>query len=159
MVLYIYLGTAAFILRTPDFLLVQSLGTGLASAAASHFINQDPKIEFAGILLCAAFTDAATVFLSCSVAGILPLLAPLRLSRFSKIWFSRQIQDTWETVDHIAALVRKSIHLRLTFVHAKNDHVIPWNQADRLFHVAVGATIQEGLTGNEMLTTQRGDGG
>ncbi|KAL8716926.1 MAG: hypothetical protein Q9225_005778 [Loekoesia sp. 1 TL-2023] len=144
-------------------LLAQSLGTGLASAAAYHFINQNPKIEFAGLLLCAAFSDAATVFLSYSVGGTVPLLAPLRLSKFSEVWFSRQIHDTWKTADHIAALVRRSTKLRLIFLHAKNDHIIPWKQADRLFHIAAGATVREGLTENEIdekkTTTERGDGG
>ncbi|KAL9606801.1 MAG: hypothetical protein Q9179_000008 [Wetmoreana sp. 5 TL-2023] len=144
-------------------LLAQSLGTGLASAAACYFIDQSPRIEFASILLCAAFRDSATVFLSYSVGGIIPLLWPLRLSKCSETWFSRQIYDTWRTADRIIELVSKSTKLGLTFLHAKNDHVIPWEQADSLFHTAVSATTEGGLTGTQIdekkLTIQQGDGG
>ncbi|KAL8775114.1 MAG: hypothetical protein Q9209_000593 [Squamulea sp. 1 TL-2023] len=144
-------------------LLAQSLGTGLASAAACHFIRQDPKIEFAGILLCAAFGDAATVFLEYAFGGMVSLLRPLRLLKFSEIWFSRLINDKWRTADKIEELVRKSTNLSLTFVHAVNDHVISWKQADHLFHVAVGATSARGLTRAEIdegkSTIQMGEGG
>ncbi|KAL9009951.1 MAG: hypothetical protein Q9173_005067 [Seirophora scorigena] len=144
-------------------LVAQSLGTSLASAAACHFINQSPKIEFSGILLCAAFSDAATVFLSYSIRGVMPLLGPLRISKLSQTWFSRQIHDSWRTTDKITELVRKSSALRLTFVHAKNDHIIPWKQADSLFHEAVSATADGGLTSAEIdekkSTTVHGEGG
>lgn len=144
-------------------IIAQSLGTALASAAACHFINRSPKIQFAGILLCAAFSDTATVFLSYSVGGLVPLLWPLCLSKLSTTWFSRQIEDRWRTADKIVELVKKSTRLNMTLVHAKNDHIIPWKQADALFYAAVAATAEEGLTRAEIdekrVTTQQGDGG
>ena len=61
-------------------LVAQSLGTAAACAAANHFIDKEPKVELAGIVLCATFTDAATVFLNYSICGYFNLLAPLRQS-------------------------------------------------------------------------------
>ena len=143
-------------------IIAQSLGTAVASAAACRFVNQSPSIEFGGILLCAAFRGAATVFLEYRALGLMPLLWPICLSRFSRMWFSRHIQDRWRTEDRLIELVRKSINLTITFLHAKNDNVIPWNQADSLFYGAVGATSEIGLTKSEIdkkrVTTQQGDG-
>ena len=120
-------------------LVAQSLVTALACAAASHFIDKEPKVEFAGIVLCTTFTDAATVFLHCFIGGYFNLLGPLRQSNTLMRWFTRQIRDTWKSADRIAKIIRKSSRLRMTFVHATNDSVIPWTQADQLFHLAVNA--------------------
>ena len=144
-------------------IIAQSLGTAVASAVACRFVNQSPSIEFAGILLCAAFRDAATVFLEYRALCHVPLLWPICLSRFSRIWFARHIQDEWRTEDRLIELVRNSTKLRITFFHAKNDNVIPWNQADSLFYGAVGATSEIGLTKSEIdkkrVTIHQGDDG
>lgn len=68
----------------------QSLGTGLVAAAASHFSSQTPKVDFAGIILCAGFTDAAAVLTTYSIHGI-PLLAPLRLASGFENWFFQHL--------------------------------------------------------------------
>ena len=144
-------------------IIAQSLGTAVASAAACRFINQSPSVEFAGILLCAAFRDAATVFVEYRALGLVPLLWPFRFSRFFRIWFSRCLQDRWRTEDRVIELVRKSMKLNITFLHAKNDYIIPWKQADSLFYGAVGATSERGLTEDEIdkkrVTFQQGNGG
>lgn len=144
-------------------LVAQSLGTAVACAAANHFIDKEPKIEFAGIVLCAAFTDAASVFLNYSIGGYVNLLAPLRQSNMLTMWFAGQITDTWKSADRIANIVRKSSRIRLTFVHATNDSVIPWTQADRLFYVAVSALEDEDLSAKVIeerrRTTDKGEGG
>ncbi|KAL8836053.1 MAG: hypothetical protein Q9170_003066 [Blastenia crenularia] len=67
---------------------LHSLGTGLACAAANHFVKEDPAIEFASIMLYAAFSDTTSAFLSYAVGGILPLLWPLRRSKRLQRWFS-----------------------------------------------------------------------
>ncbi len=144
-------------------LVAQSLGTALACAAANHFIDKEPKVEFAGIVLCATFTDAATVFLNYSIGGYFNLLAPLRQSNTLITWFARQMTDTWKSADHIAKVVRKSSRLRMTTVHATSDSVIPWTQADRLFHLAVNALEDEDLSAQDIderkRTTDLGEGG
>lgn len=144
-------------------LVAQSLGTAVACAAANHFIDKEPKVEFAAIILCATFADAATVFLNYSVGGYLNLLAPLRQSNTLTRWFTRQITDTWKSADRIARIVRKSSRLQMTFVHATTDSVIPWTQTDRLFHIAVNALEDEDLSAQVIdkrkRTTDLGEGG
>ena len=144
-------------------LVAQSLGTALACAAANHYICKEPKVEFAGIVLCAAFTNAATVCLNYSVFGRLPLLAPLRWSTTLSTWFARQMVDPWKTSDHLNSLVKKNDFLRLTLIHATSDDVIPSTQTERLFYLAVSAVEDEGLlpqTLNERTTTvDLGEGG
>ncbi len=141
----------------------QSLGTAIASATASHFIDQTPKIEFAGIFLCAAFVDAPTAFQNYSIGGVVPLLAPLRVLPPLRNWFVRQFPDPWKTSDRTQNLVRKSDRLRLTFVHATNDMTIPPSQTDELFYMAVDAAQDGGLTNQEIderkETIDLGDGG
>ena len=127
-------------------LVAQSLGTAVACAAADHFVEKEPNVEFAGIVLCAAFTDAATVFLNYSIGGYLNLLAPLRQSNTLITWFTRQRTDTWKSADRIVEIVRKGSRLRMTFVHATNDTIVPWTQTDRLFHLAVNALEDENLS-------------
>ena len=145
------------------FLVAQSLGTAVACAAANHFIDKEPKVEFAGIVLCATFTDAATVFLNYSIDGYVNLLAPLRQSKMLTRWFAGQIQDTWRSDHRIVKIVRKSSRLHMTFVHATNDSVIPWTQTDRLFYIAVGATEDEDTSPQALnkrrRTTYLGEGG
>ena len=128
----------------------QSLGTAIASAVASHFIDQRPKTEFAGIVLCAPFVDAPTAFQNYSIGGIIPLLAPLRILPPLRNWFVRHFPDSWKTSDRTRNLVRKSDRLRLTFVHAMDDMTIPPSQTDELFYIAVDATQDDGLTRSEI---------
>ena len=141
----------------------QSLGTAVACAVASHFIDKEPKVEFVGIILCAAFTDATTVFLNYSIGGYLSLLAPLRQSKTLTKWFTRQMTDTWKSADRVSRLVRKSSRLHILFVHATTDSVVPCTEADRLFHLAVNALEDENLSAQviekERRTTDLGEGG
>lgn len=101
---------------------------------------------FAGVVLCAPFSDAATVFMSYSIGGYLPILAPLRMLPMLSRWFGRGIKDTWKTSDHLLSLVSECDRIRLILIHATSDTVIPPSQTEELFHLAVGATETEGTT-------------
>ena len=127
-------------------LVAQSLGTALAAAAADHFVNSIPKIQLGGLLLCATFSDAASVFLSYSPGGILPLLAPLRLFRTTEAFFTRRITDSWKTSDRLTDFVKQSSKFRIILLHATSDNVIPHRYTDALFSRLVGATGLNGLT-------------
>ena len=118
----------------------------MACAAANHFIDKEPKVEFAAIILCATFADAATVFLDYSIGGYLNLLAPLRQSNTLTRWFTRQLTNTWKSADRIARVIQKNSRLHMTFVHATTDSVVPWTEADRLFHLAVNALEKKNLS-------------
>jgi abhydrolase domain-containing protein 12 len=84
-----------------------SLGTAVTAAVALQYANRG--IEFAGLILCAAFTNAGNAFLSYSIGGVIPVLAPVKLISPFRKWFARRMRDTWQTDLRLAALTRKSI--------------------------------------------------
>jgi pimeloyl-ACP methyl ester carboxylesterase len=129
----------------PDriLLLGHSLGTAIAAGVAHHYITSDTETEFAGLILCAAFTNCGRAFSSYSIAGIFPLLAPIRLVPTLQDWFSRRMRDTWLTDERLMSLVRESSKFRLVLVHAIDDTTMPWDQTEELFKAALRA-VDEG---------------
>jgi abhydrolase domain-containing protein 12 len=150
---------------SPDRILLfsQSLGTAVATAAAEHFITSQPKIEFAGLMLCAAFTEAPNAFLDFSILGRVPLLAPLKVFPSVAAWYRRHYKDAWKTSDRLATLVQRSDRLRLTLFHATGDVIIPWRHCEGLFYVAANAANGQDLTRAEIddrkKTYDLGEGG
>lgn len=144
-------------------LLGQSLGTAVATAVAEHFISVQPKMEFAGLMLCAAFTTAPNVFMDFALLGKVPLLAPLKVFPPAVAWFKRQYKDTWNTSDRLVTLVHRSDRLRLTLLHATGDKVIPWRHCESLFYVTASAASGRELTRAEIddkkQTYDLGEGG
>jgi pimeloyl-ACP methyl ester carboxylesterase len=100
-------------------LLGHSLGTAVTTAAALQYANQG--IEFAGLILCAAFTNAGNAFLSYSIGGVIPVLAPLKIVPSFQRWFSGRMRDTWRTDVRLATLTRKYIVSRA--LSAASKHV------------------------------------
>jgi abhydrolase domain-containing protein 12 len=92
---------------SPDriVLLGHSLGTAVVSGIAHQYAKVG--IEFAGLILCAAFTNAGGAFASYSIGGIVPVLAPIKLSTALQTWFSGKMRDTWHSDDRLAELARK----------------------------------------------------
>ena len=88
-------------------LLGHSLGTAVATGIAHHYAGLG--IEFAGLILCASFTNAANAITSYSIAGVLPVLAPLQVVPILQAWFSRRIWDTWHTDDRLAEMASELI--------------------------------------------------
>lgn len=123
----------------------QSLGTAVATAVAEHFVVES-GIEFAGMVLVAAFSDLPTLVHTYSFGGIIPILAPLRPYPQLQKFFGRHIKDTWQTSTRLANMVRTSKVVNLVLIHAKNDFDIPWKHSDVLFHTTANATSDEGLS-------------
>jgi abhydrolase domain-containing protein 12 len=92
---------------SPDriVLLGHSLGTAVVAGIAHQYTKID--IEFAGLVLCAAFTNAGGAFASYSIGGVVPVLAPIKLSSSLQAWFSRKMRDTWHSDDRLAEIARK----------------------------------------------------
>ncbi|KAL8867085.1 MAG: hypothetical protein Q9174_005888 [Haloplaca sp. 1 TL-2023] len=123
----------------------QSLGTAVAAAVAEHFVRVS-KVEFAGVLLAASFSDMQTLLLTYSAKGVIPILSPLRPYPKLQRFFSRYLKDSWDTSSRIESLVRHSDTLNLHLIHAKNDFEIPWKHSETLFYTAANATSDSGLS-------------
>jgi abhydrolase domain-containing protein 12 len=88
-------------------LLGHSLGTAVVSGIA-HRYAANHGVEFAGLILCAAFTNAGNAFSSYSIGGVVPVLAPVKIFPVFHAWFARRQNDTWHSDDRLAAMARKS---------------------------------------------------
>ena len=122
----------------------QSLGTAVTTAVAEHF-SKIRRVEFAGVVLVAAFTDLPTLVSRYAIKGVVPILSPLRPYPRVQQWLTKHILDTWETKNRLAEFVRSSTKLNLVLIHARNDMEIPWQNTDSLFHIAANATSPSGI--------------
>ena len=126
-------------------ILGQSLGTAVSTAVAEHFVVHH-QLDFAAIILVAAFSDIPTLMLTYTFGGLIPVLSPMRPYPKLQTFFSRGVQDTWDTSSRLASLVRNSRNVDLTLIHSRNDFDIPWKHSDALFYSATNATSHQGLT-------------
>ncbi|KAF2108853.1 Alpha/Beta hydrolase protein [Lophiotrema nucula] len=127
-------------------LLGHSLGTAVATGIAHRYGQLEDPVEFAGIILCASFTNAGNAFSAYSIAGVLPILAPIKMIPAFQAWFSRRMRDTWETQDRLATLARQSSKFRLVVVHAEDDLVMPWNMTQQLFQSTLKAAMLDDVS-------------
>lgn len=140
----------------------QSLGTAVNIAVAEHYAKQSSPIVFAGHILIAAFVDVPTLVSTYSVAGTIPILAPL--ARFPALFdhLRSYIRDTWSTKDRIAEYVRlteaSGSKYRITIVHAEDDFDIPWEHTPVLFWHAVNATTPLGIESEALEQKKRESG-
>ena len=130
-------------------LLGQSLGTAVTTAVAEHFAIES-HIDFAGVVLVAAFSDIPSLLLTYSFGGIIPVLSPLKPYPPLQRYFARHIRDTWHTSTRLASLVRNSKRLNLVLIHAKNDFDIFWKHSNVLFNAAANATSNEGMSSKQI---------
>ncbi|KAH9880304.1 hypothetical protein IAQ61_000593 [Plenodomus lingam] len=124
-------------------LLGHSLGTAVVAGVAHRYAKRE--VEFAGLVLCAAFTNAGNAFSSYSVGGIVPVLAPLKLSGACQRWFSGRMRDTWRTDDRLAHLARTCPQFQLVLVHAEDDTTMPWHETEALFQSTIKAAKEASL--------------
>lgn len=92
-------------------LLGHSLGTAVVAGIAQRYA-ENLGIEFAGLILCAAFTNAGNAFASYSIGGVVPVLAPVKIIPAFHSWFSRRMRDTWRSDDRLIRMARKSFFRR-----------------------------------------------
>ncbi|KAF2187941.1 alpha/beta-hydrolase [Zopfia rhizophila CBS 207.26] len=133
---------------SPDriILLGHSLGTAIATGTAHQYIAQNPPVEFAGLILCASFTNAGNAFSAYSIGGVLPVMAPVQRIPFMQSWLTKLMQDTWKTDERLADIMRKSSKFKLVLIHAKDDMTMPWRQTEELFKWALRGALGEALT-------------
>lgn len=140
----------------------QSLGTAVATAVAEHFAVEK-GVEFAGLVLVAAFSDIPSLMLTYTIGGFIPVLSALRPYPVLQQFFQRRIKETWYTARRLENYVRSSKRINLHLIHARNDFDIPWSHSNKLFYAAANATSKEGLMIKEMdgvkMRTELGEGG
>uniref|UniRef100_A0A093UXB8 Monoacylglycerol lipase ABHD12 n=1 Tax=Talaromyces marneffei PM1 TaxID=1077442 RepID=A0A093UXB8_TALMA len=104
----------------------QSMGTAVSIAVSEKLALQSPPVVFAGTVLVAPFVDCATLVSTYSVAGVIPLLAPL--ARFPLLFdhLRRFIRDNWLSKDRIAQYKKLDSKLDLgaagSVMEWKTDH-------------------------------------
>lgn len=130
-------------------ILGQSLGTAVSTAVAEHFAVEH-HIDFAGLVLVAAFADIPSLMLTYTIGGFIPVLSPLRPYPVLQKFFAKHIQETWHTGLRLERWIRSSNDFNLSLIHARNDFDIPWSHSDTLFHMAVYACSPGGLSVKEI---------
>ena len=130
-------------------ILGQSLGTAVTTAVVEHFTEQS-QINFAGIVLIAAFSDLPTLLLTYAAGSIIPLLSPMRFFPKMQRFFAYKVKDTWPTATRLGNIVRQSRNLRLVLIHAKNDYDIPWTHSNTLFYAAANATSETDMDSDQI---------
>jgi abhydrolase domain-containing protein 12 len=120
-------------------LLGQSLGTAVTSGVAAQYAKQG--VDFAGVILVAAFSSLPQMLPDYRIGGMLQVLGPLKVWPALLNQVMGSVIDTWksdERVHDMAKVVKaRKGRLNLNLVHAKDDTDIPCDQDDILFGAAV----------------------
>ncbi|KAH8816401.1 Alpha/Beta hydrolase protein [Xylogone sp. PMI_703] len=122
----------------------QSLGTAVTAGVVEHFAQRGT--DFAGVILVAGFVNLPDLLTSYSIAGLIPVLSPLKAYPILQNWFKSFIVDRWPSATRIANFVRLSNKVRLFIMHAINDYEIPCWHSDVLFAAAANATTDRGMS-------------
>ncbi|KAL5119544.1 hypothetical protein ACEQ8H_002609 [Pleosporales sp. CAS-2024a] len=168
-----YVSTALHHPTSRTVLLGQSLGTAVTAATALYYADPSsvhlppdlvapaspppPNHPFAAIILVAPFPDLPSLLHTYRIAGILPILRPLRGYPRILSFFTARVVDTWRTTPRLLALLRASAsssqtqtHLHLHLLHARNDADIPFREAEDVFAALQTAMLRaEGVSAIE----------
>ncbi|EXJ54856.1 uncharacterized protein A1O5_12922 [Cladophialophora psammophila CBS 110553] len=127
----------------------QSLGTAVGISLTHHLALQSPTTLFAGTVLIAPFANVELLTQTYSIAGTIPLLAPVARWPKALNWLNSFIITKWPSKDKLAELIRRLEALKLperkrrydiTIIHAQDDYDIPWTHSEIVFWHAVNAT-------------------
>jgi pimeloyl-ACP methyl ester carboxylesterase len=147
-------------------LLGQSLGTAVTAASALYFadpsspflpadiVHPTPKptsaTTYASLVLVAPFTDLPKLLQSYTLAGLLPILKPLRGYPRIALFFATRIVDTWPTLPRLHELLTVSTHTHIHMLHARNDADISFREAEAVFQPLQSLMLgQEGVSATE----------
>lgn len=144
-------------------LLGQSLGTAVASATTLYFLDpnnalisetvsasEKPKKAqvFAGTVLVASFTNIPELLLSYRIAGLIPVLSPLRPYPRIQKFFISYVVDIWDTSSRLLAAVtaakKERLPLHLSLLHSRNDPEINWRSSEELYRRIERAMAKDG---------------
>ena len=132
----------------------QSLGTAVATAVVEHY-TEHSHVEFAGVVLVAAFSKIPELMLTYAAGRILPILSPLCIFPKLQRYIANRAKDTWDTKARLANIVRQKGDFNLFLIHAINDYDIRWTHSNILFYAAADATSEAGLSNNQIDNIKR----
>ncbi|KAK6340908.1 hypothetical protein TWF696_009221 [Orbilia brochopaga] len=121
-------------------IIAHSLGTAVALGATEQ-LAREQGVEFAGMVLCGAFSKLKTLILTYAIGGVIPILRPLKPYPIVQKWLTRFVREPWDGEERLKSLIEHSPHLKLTMLHAHNDYEINWAHAQVLFHTAANAIM------------------
>lgn len=130
----------------------------MVSAVAERYAHTG--IDFAGVVLAAAFSSLPTMLSGYAIAGYLPILRPLAAFPELLTRVLGFVVDDWDSAARLTRLVRavkaRNGRLNLSLVHARNDWDIPYHEDDKLFAAAVGGFLAESqVTDAENFASQK----
>lgn len=145
---------------SPDRIIIlgHSLGSAVAAGAAERYARVH-GIDFAGVIMVASFSNLSDMLSGYAIAGLVPILKPLRsYPRVLRLVLGCLV-DHWESAKRLrnmVSIVHRSNteddrdkngkngksgnprrHLRLSLIHAADDNDIPCTEDDRIFLTAI----------------------
>ncbi|CAK7269585.1 hypothetical protein SEPCBS119000_003643 [Sporothrix epigloea] len=164
---------------SPDriVLIGHSLGSAVAAGAAERYARVH-GIDFAGLIMVASFSNLSDMLSGYAIAGLVPILRPLRpYPRIMRLVLGCLV-DHWESAQrlrNIVNIVHRSNteegqdtakyrsqkhgknnaqrHFRLGLIHAADDNDIPCIEDDKIFATVLGPLVRD-AAGNEAPTAE-----
>lgn len=125
----------------------------MTTAVVEHYTEQSP-VDFAGVVLVAAFSKIPELMLTYAAGSIIPILSPLRIFPRLQKYIAHRAKDSWNTEERLINIIRQRGNLNLVLIHAINDYDIRWTHSNTLFYAAAKATSEEKLSNNEIDNTK-----
>ncbi|KIH87681.1 abhydrolase domain-containing protein 12 [Sporothrix brasiliensis 5110] len=167
---------------SPDRIIIlgHSLGSAVAAGAAERYARVH-GIDFAGLIMVASFSNLSDMLSGYAIAGLVPILKPLRsYPRVLRLILGCLV-DHWESAKRLrnmVSIVHRSNteddrdkkgkkgkngpsdnlrrHLQISLIHAADDNDIPCIEDDRMFATAILPLIPtengEEVTPAELIT-------
>ncbi|CAK7221247.1 hypothetical protein SBRCBS47491_004463 [Sporothrix bragantina] len=154
---------------SPDRIIIvgHSLGSAVAAGAAERYARVH-GVDFAGVIMVASFSNLSDMLSGYAIAGLVPILKPLRsYPRVLRLVLGCLV-DHWESAQrlrNIMSIVHRSNaeddnqkghrnenarrHLRLSLIHAADDCDIPCIEDDKIFATVLGPLARD-AAGNEL---------
>ena len=132
----------------------QSLGTGISMGVVSQYHDLHPDKPLAGTVMIASFTSLRKLVGGYRMAGVIPLLGPLRLFPKARDYFvDTFLRADFNSAERILRLVRvtRGTKFSISLVHATNDLEISYLHSRELFEIACDG---DGLV-NEVVNTDK----
>ncbi|CAK7206801.1 hypothetical protein SEUCBS139899_009607 [Sporothrix eucalyptigena] len=160
---------------SPDRIVIvgHSLGSAVAAGAAERYTRVH-GVDFAGVIMVASFSNLSDMLSGYAIAGLVPILKPLRsYPRILRLVLGCLV-DHWESAQRLrnmVSIVHRSNaeedqdkraykkktndnprrHLQLSLIHAADDNDIPCFEDDKIFNTVIAPLVGEEVPATELL--------